>query len=89
MKHENDVSDMTGCLQVVRIYIFMKEKNYKNALRASSFSLLSRNIILFKKYNIFSMPSKLGENLGQVRENSFSLICSRIPQMFASVFTRL
>ena len=26
MKHENDVSDMIGCLQVVRIYSFMKER---------------------------------------------------------------
>ena len=25
MKHENDVSIMVGCLQVVRIYSFMKE----------------------------------------------------------------
>ena len=25
MKHENEVSNMVGCLQVVRIYIFMKE----------------------------------------------------------------
>ena len=25
MKHENDVSNMFGCLQVVKIYSFMKE----------------------------------------------------------------
>ena len=25
MKHENDVSDMIGCLKVVRIYNFIKE----------------------------------------------------------------
>ena len=25
MKHGNDVSNMTGCLQVVRVYSFMKE----------------------------------------------------------------
>ena len=28
MKHENGVNDMIGCLQVVRIYNFMKEKTY-------------------------------------------------------------
>ena len=32
MKHENDVSNMVGSLQVVRIYSFMKEtKVYINA----------------------------------------------------------
>ena len=33
MKHENDVSNMIGCLQVVRIYSFMKE--IKVNIRAS------------------------------------------------------
>ena len=28
MKHENDVSHIIGCLQVVRIYCFMKKKLY-------------------------------------------------------------
>ena len=39
MKHENDMSNMIGCLQVVRIY----------ALRISFFSLLRRKIFLLKK----------------------------------------
>ena len=39
MKHENDVSNMVGCLQAVRFYSFMKEiKVYIYALRISSFS---------------------------------------------------
>ena len=33
MKHENDVSNMVGCIQVVRIYSFMKE--IKVFIRAS------------------------------------------------------
>ena len=28
VKHENDVGDMVGCLQVVRIYNFMKENKF-------------------------------------------------------------
>ena len=33
VKHKNEVSDMIGCLQVVRIYSFMKE--IKSYVRAS------------------------------------------------------
>ena len=38
MKHEHDVSNMVGCLQVVRIYSFMKE--IKVYIRASYISFL-------------------------------------------------
>ena len=32
MKHKNDVSDMIGCLQVVRIYSFKKEMKFRERL---------------------------------------------------------
>ena len=40
MKHENDVSNSFCCLQVVRIYSFIKELKFTYALRVSTFSLL-------------------------------------------------
>ena len=46
IKHENDVSNMVGCLQVVRIYGFMKEIKYTYALCILSFPLLRRKIII-------------------------------------------
>ena len=38
MMHENDVSNMVGCFQVVRIYSFMKE--IKVSIRASYLGFL-------------------------------------------------
>ena len=35
MKHENDVSSMIGCLQVARIYNFIKEIKDLEYIRAS------------------------------------------------------
>ena len=44
VKHENDFSDMFGCLQVVRIYSFMKEvKLFICALYTIFFLVKSEN----------------------------------------------
>ena len=40
MKHENDVSDMVGCLQVVRIYSFMKDIKVHVCVRTSDIVFL-------------------------------------------------
>ena len=46
MKHENEVSNMVGCLQVVRIYSFMKQIKVYIRAKYIVFSLLSRKIII-------------------------------------------
>ena len=49
MKHESDVNDMIGCLQVQKIYSLIQERNktiYIYAFRISYFSLLTRKKII-------------------------------------------
>ena len=52
MKDKNDVGNMVGCLQVVRIYSFMEEIIYIFVLCIiSSLSLLKQKIIILYKRN--------------------------------------
>ena len=89
MKHENDVSNMVGCLQVVRIYSFKKE--IKVNLRASYivFLFVKNENNFIKQPNMLSKPSQPGQKLDKICANSragenprlllgFSLICSQI-----------
>ena len=55
MKHENDVSNMVGYLQVVRIYSFMKE--IKVNIRASYIVFFFDKTENTKKKDMFSVPS--------------------------------
>ena len=50
INNENDVSSMIGCLQFVRIYSFMKGKNY-TCIRASSIFLL---FVKFENDNVIN-----------------------------------
>ena len=65
MNHENDVSNVVGCLQVVRIYSFMKELKYTRASYIVFLFVKTENINFIKEIKYVSVPSQPGENQGE------------------------
>ena len=94
MKHEKDVSNMVDCLQVVRIYSFMKE--------IKVYILASHIVFLFVKtennnslclHSVVKNSAKFVRILEQVKTldfvPGFYWSTLEFSQTFASVFTRL
>ena len=90
MKHKNDVSVMVGCLQVMRIYSFMKRRLHMFSLYISSFSLLGWKIIIYKRnktcspciHSLVTMSAKFERILSNVlrilisQKFSFLVLCN-------------
>ena len=90
MKHENDVSSMVCCLQVVRIYSFMKEiKVYVRALYIVFLFVKTENINFIKEIRRV-LRALLKTSAGSVRilQQVKTLDAIEFSQIFASVFTR-